>query len=155
MTLKEIRESYGVSQIDAANTLKVPVRTLRRYETDEKYGNPLLRNTFVNLLNEKYEITESKGILSVEQIRNTLLPILVAKNISCCYLFGSYAKGTAKGSSDVDLLVDTDITGLEFFSLMEEIRTKLHKKIDLLRLKDLQVDNPIILEILKEGIRIL
>ena len=155
MTLKETRESYGISQIDAANVLGIPVRTLRRYETNEEYGLPLVRNVLIDLLNEKYEITEEKGILTLEAIKSTLIPILRNKNISFCYLFGSYAKGCAKPTSDVDLLIDTDITGLEFFSLAEEIRTKFHKKIDLLRLKDLQSDNPIILEILKEGIRLL
>ena len=155
MTLKETRESYGVSQIDAANILNIPVRTLRRYETNENYGNALVRNVLIELLNEKYEITEDKGILTLEYIRNTLIPLLESKGISFCYLFGSYAKGKAKPSSDVDLLIDTEITGLDFFNLVEEIRTKLHKKIDLLRLKDLKSDNPIILEILKEGIRLL
>ena len=109
----------------------------------------------VNLLNERCEITEEKGILTLEDIKSTLVPILRSKGISFCYLFGSYAKGSAKGNSDVDLLIDTDITGLDFFNLVEEIRNKLHKKIDLVRLKDLQNGNPIILEILKEGIRLL
>lgn len=155
MTLKETRESYSISQQEAASILGIPVRTLRRYETDENYGNPLVRGALITLLNEKYEITEEKGTLSLSKIKEVVLPILLSKKISFCYLFGSYAKGTAKESSDVDLLIDTDITGLEFFALVEEIRTKLHKKIDLLRLKDLQSDNPIILEILKEGIRLI
>ena len=154
MTLKEIRDSYGISQQQAANVLGIPVRTLRRYETNENYGNPLVRNALTKLLNEKYEITEDKGILTLESIKDILLPILSNNGISFCYLFGSYAKGNAKPTSDVDLLVDTDITGLDFFSLVEEIRLKLHKKVDLIRLKDLQSDNPIILEILRYGIRI-
>ena len=70
-------------------------------------------------------------------------------------MFGSYSRGEARENSDIDLLIDTDITGLQFFELVEEIRTSLHKKIDLLRLKDLSSDNPIILKILKEGIRII
>ena len=155
MTLKETREAYSLSQVDAANVLGIPVRTFRRYETNEKYGKPFVRKAFIELLNEKYELTEDKGILTLDRIKEDLVPILRNKGISFCYLFGSYAKGTAKGNSDVDLLVDTEITGLEFFNLVEEIRNKLHKKIDLLRLKDLQSDNPIILEILKEGIRLL
>ena len=51
--------------------------------------------------------------------------------------------------------MDTDITGLDFLNLVEELRDTLHKKVDLLRLSDLQSNNPIILEILKEGIRLL
>ena len=41
-----------------------------------------------------------------------------------------------------------------FFELVEEIRTTLHRKVDLLRLNDLKNDNPIVLEVLKHGIRI-
>ena len=155
MTLKETRESYGLSQIEAANVLGIPARTLRRYETDENYGNPLVRNVLISLLDEKYKITEDKGLLTIEEIKSTLQPILRNKGICFCYLFGSYAKGTAKETSDVDLLIDTEITGLDFFNLVEEIRNELHKKIDLLRLKDLQINNPIILEILRTGIRLL
>lgn len=155
MTLKQTREAYGISQLTAAEALGIPVRTLRRYETNEKYGNPLVRSVLIDLLNEKYTITEDKGLLTIEDIKSTLIPILRKKGISFCYLFGSYAKGSAKPTSDVDLLIDTDITGLDFFSLVEEIRVKLHKKIDLLRLKDLQVGNPVVLEILKDGIRLI
>ena len=39
MSLKEIRESYGLSQVEAASIVGVPVRTFRRYELDEQYGN--------------------------------------------------------------------------------------------------------------------
>ena len=71
-----------------------------------------------------------------------------------CYLFGSYAKGYATEKSDVDLLVDTDITGLDFFGLVEEFRESLHKKVDLLRLEDIRDNKEILLEILKDGIKL-
>ncbi|MBQ4182382.1 MAG: helix-turn-helix transcriptional regulator, partial [Bacilli bacterium] len=34
MTLKEKRESYNLSQAEAAKIIGVPVRTLRRYESN-------------------------------------------------------------------------------------------------------------------------
>jgi hypothetical protein len=40
---------------------------------------------------------------------------------SFCYLFGSYAKGKAKPTSDVDFLISADVRGLEFYGLVEEI----------------------------------
>ena len=155
MSLKETRDAYGLSQIDAATLVGVPVRTYRRYESDENYGSPFKRQAFISLIKDKCEITEDKGLLSIEKIKQTLLPILKEHNIEFCYLFGSYAKGTATEKSDVDLLIDTDLTGFHYYGLVEEIRTALHKKIDLLRLKDLQNDNPIVIEILKNGIRLL
>ena len=155
MSLIEVRNEYGLSQIEAASIVGVPVRTYRRYECDENYGDKLKRQAIINMIVSECEITETKGVLTIEQIKSVVVPILKKRNINYCYLFGSYSKGTAKDSSDVDLLIDTDITGMEFFGLIEEIRETLHKKIDLLRLKDLSSDNPIVLEILKEGVRIL
>ena len=32
--------------------------------------------------------------------------------VQYCYLFGSYAKGKAKEKSDLNLLVNTDVTGI-------------------------------------------
>ena len=78
-----------------------------------------------------------------------------AKNkIALCYLFGSYAKGYATETSDVDLLIDTTITGLSFFGLIEEFREALHKKVDLLRLDDVKNNKELLLEIMKDGVKI-
>ena len=93
--------------------------------------------------------------MTIEQIKEIVTPILNKYDIHYCYLFGSYAEGRARENSDVDLLVETEITGLKFLGIIEELRVKLAKKVDLLRLKDIQSDNPIALEILKSGIKIL
>ena len=154
MELKELRNSYNLSQLEASKIVGMPIRTYRRYEQNDNYGDSLKREKLIELLNKRFEIDEDHGLLTVDKIKVLLNPILQKYKIATCYLFGSYAKGLAKESSDVDLLVDTDITGLQFFGLIEEIRTTLHKKIDLLRLKDIQVNNPIALEILKDGIKI-
>ena len=76
------------------------------------------------------------------------------QEVECAYLFGSYAKGYASDKSDVDLLIDTDITGLDFFGLIEEFRDSLHKKVDLLRLDDIKQNKDLLLEILKDGIKL-
>ena len=102
-----------------------------------------------------------KALLKEKKLTTTVgdeggfAPILKSNNVNCCYLFGSYAKENARENSDIDLLIDTDLTGLKFFRLAEELRTALHKKIDLLRLKDIESNNPIALEILKYGIKLL
>lgn len=154
MTLLETRKQYNLSQVDAASAINVSLRTYIRYENDLNYGNQTRRQMMIDALNAKFEITETKGLLTVETIKEIISPLLEKNNISYCYLFGSYAKGSPKESSDVDLLVDTDITGFDYFNLVEDIRVALHKKVDLLRLRDLRSENPIVLEILKEGIRL-
>lgn len=155
MSLKEIRKQNHLTQKQAAELVGIPYRTYIRYEENDSYSNTFKYRMVLSELSEKTKIDEEHGILSIDRIKELLIPILVAKGIKYCYLFGSYAKGNPKENSDVDLLIDTDITGLSFYGLIEEIRTVLGKKIDLLRLCDLQSDNPIILEILKEGIRLL
>lgn len=155
MNLVEIRKQNGLTQKEAATLIGIPYRTYIRYEENEGYSSSYKYRMIVDDLTNKLRVDEEHGILSSERIKSELLPIFRKYNINYCYLFGSYSRGEARENSDVDLLIDTDITGLQFFELVEEIRTALHKKIDLLRLKDLSSDNPIILEILKEGIRII
>ena len=60
----------------------------------------------------------------------------------------------AMNRGDVDLLISSDITGLRFYGLVEELRSVLHKKVDLLTLPQL-VNNPELLdEVLKDGVKV-
>ena len=157
MTLFELRKTYDISQSTAANIIGIPLRTYVRYESDEKYGNTLKRESMVRMINDACEITEEKGLLSVEVIKAALTSLFDDKypgQIDFCYLFGSYAKGYAKENSDVDLCVSTNLTGLEFVGLSEEIRNVLHKKIDLIRFSNLKDNLNLISEIMKDGVKI-
>ena len=157
MSLLNTRTQYGLSQIEAASILNMPVRTFIRYEKDDSYGNELKRSMMIRTLIEKCEITETKGLLTIEQIKNTLTNVFEERykgQIEFCYLFGSYAKGYAKESSDVDLCVSTSLTGLRFAGLSEAIRQALHKNIDLIRFSNLDNNLELINEIMKDGIKI-
>ena len=157
MTLKEIRESYNLSQLEAANIVGVPVRTFRRYESDESYGDLYKRQKFIDILIDQCEITEDKGLLNVEQIKKELSLLFDTQYkgvVHFCYLFGSYAKGYATEKSDVDLCVSTSLKGLDFVGLSEDIRNSLHKKIDLIRFDTLNNNLELIDEIMKDGIKI-
>ena len=157
MTLLETRKQYGVSQLDVATALGIPVRTYVRYEQDDNYGSALKRNMMIKTINEKYEITEDKGLLTLEQIKKGLVEVFEKKykgEIEFCYLFGSYAKGYAKGNSDIDLCVSSSLTGLKLVGLSEAIRSVLHKKIHLIRFDTLNNNFELISEIMKDGIKI-
>ena len=69
-------------------------------------------------------------------------------------MFGSYAKNKATATSDVDLLVAIPIDGLKFFDLIETLRERLHKKVDLLDFAQLKNNEVLLNEILKDGIKI-
>ena len=154
MNLVEVRKQNGLTQKEAAALIGVPYRTYIRYEQNESYQESYKYRMIMEDLSNKVRVDEEHGILSVNKIKEILIPILESHDIKICYLFGSYSRGEARENSDIDLLVDTDITGIEFFKLVEDIRSSLHKKIDLLRLKDLSNDNSVALQILKEGIKI-
>ena len=156
MTIKEYRMKYKVSVKEASIVSGVPLRTYIRYETDNNYGNELKRKQIIMSLKEKYEINEDKGILCINDIKEIVAKILsnYDKDISFCYLFGSYSKGYAKDNSDIDLCISTSLTGVAFVGLIEELREALNKRIDLLRINDLKDNIELVEEIMKSGIKI-
>lgn len=157
MTLLQTRAHYGLTQKEVANALNIPVRTYIRYETNDNYGDVLKRQMMMQTLRQKFEITETKGLISLEFIRKTLAELFEAKyksQVDLCYLFGSYAKGYATETSDVDLCVSTSLTGFAFVGLNEDIRNVLHKKVDLIRLNHLADNQNLLFEIMKDGIKI-
>ena len=99
-------------------------------------------------------VDEENGVLTLEKIKEVCINVLSKYRIDYCYLFGSYAKGKATGESDVDLLVCTSVTGIEFFGLVEELREKLKKKVDVLDQKQIENNFQLTNEILKDGIKI-
>ena len=157
MTLKETRELYGLTQIKAAEIVGIPVRTFRRYEIDEDYGDVLKRKKIIDILIDKCEITEDKGLLTMEKIKEELTRLFDNQYkgiVEFCYLFGSYAKGYAKENSDVDLCVSSSLSGIRIAGLAEAIRAVLHKKIDLIRFDTLNSNFELSKEIMKSGIKI-
>jgi len=157
MTLRETREKYQITQLEAAASLAVPLRTYRRFEVDNDYGDNYKRFKMIEALVRMYEITEDKGILTLNQIKYLTTELFETKykgQIEFCFLFGSYAKGLAKDESDVDLYVCSSLTGFAFTGLMEDLRHVLSKRVDVLRPSELKDNINLINEILKTGIRI-
>lgn len=99
-------------------------------------------------------IDEETGILELEDIVQKCTEVFERYEVSFCYLFGSYAKGKATQTSDVDLLISANVKGLKFYGLVEEIRTALHKKVDVLDMNQLKENIELTEEIFKDGIKI-
>ena len=157
MNLLETRNSYQLTQAEAASIINISLRTYIRYENDDSYGSELKREMMIRTLIDECEITETKGLLTIEKIKmelTTLFDSNYSGLIEFCYLFGSYAKGYAKENSDVDLCVSTSLMGLKFVGLSEDIRNVLHKKVDLIRFSNLGTNIELIEEIMKDGVKI-
>lgn len=151
--LKKIRLDNNITQLEAAEILKISRRSYQKYEAlvdeeDEKLKYLIYR------LKELMTIDENNGLLTIDKIKSVVEKVMRKYDIKSCYLFGSYAKGYAKETSDVDLLIDSEITGLDFYGLVEELRNGLHKKIDLLTIKSISNNSVMLTEILKDGIKI-
>lgn len=151
--LYEIRKQLNISQIEAAKLLNVSRRTYQKYESldnleDEKY------NYLVYKFEKYVLVDETHGILSVNDIKKVASIIFDKYDIKSCYLFGSYAKGVATERSDVDLLIDSHITGLDFYGLIDELRIGLKKQVDLISIYQLNNNSELLSNVLKEGIKI-
>ena len=155
MTLKELRLSFGITQVEASALVGLPLRTYKRYESNPNESN-LKYQKIIDILLEKKEITENKGIYSLDKLTSIILDVMsiYKDDISFCYLFGSYAKGYAKEESDVDLCINTTLTGFKFVGLVEKLHQELKKKVDVIRFNDLKYNLELINEIMKDGIKI-
>ena len=72
-------------------------------------------------------------MLTIEKIRTLIKPVCDEYPINKVYLFGSYSRGDAKESSDVDLRIESDIKSfLELGGVYEDLREVLGKELDLI-----------------------
>ena len=153
MTLRELRKNKGITQQTAANFVGMPLRTYSNYENDPRKQTSIKYKYIVEKLHTYGNIDEENGLLILEDIKSTCVRILSKYPVEYCYLFGSYAKGTATPSSDVDLLVNTTVSGLKFYGLVEELRNALKKKVDVLDQRQIVNNFELTNEILKDGIK--
>ena len=152
--LKAERLKSKMTQREAADKIGVSLRSYISYENEvEKAGTPKYRFLLAEMC-EISRLDEEHGILSTEEIREACSGIMKDYSVQYCYLFGSYAKGKATATSDIDLLISSGTTGLRFYELTEKLREKLHKKIDLLDVRQLTGNEELLNEVLKNGIKI-
>jgi predicted nucleotidyltransferase len=154
MSLKEIRQEKHLTQKEAAAIVGIPLKTYQNYELGRSKLTSLAGRNVLSILSSYQAYTPEKGILSLEMIKEVVAQIFANYSVNYAYLFGSYAKGLATEKSDIDILVSTETDGLAFFGLAGKLEANLHKKIDLIRFKDLAKDQPLLDEILKTGVKI-
>lgn len=154
MDIKELRIEKGLTQPMVSEMTGIPLRTYKNYENDPSKKNSIKYNYILNVLEQYGHIDESHGILHLDKIKAIVQDVVKEYNVEYAILFGSYAKGSATETSDIDLLISTEITGMKFFGIAEKLRQKLCKKVDLLDVKQLNNNQELLEEILKDGIRI-
>ena len=96
----------------------------------------------------------NKKILTSEDINRFVRPIAEKYHVKEIYLFGSYARGEADENSDLDFLV---FGGKNFkltmiFSLAEDLREVLNKKVDVFEISEINQDSDFYKTIMKERV---
>lgn len=68
----------------------------------------------------------------MENIKDTIRPILLKYGVKKASLFGSYARGSFDTKSDVDILIEPPKNmGITYIELKHELEDTLQKKVDL------------------------
>ena len=153
-TLRNIRKRCKLTQKEAAEILGVSLRSYKSYEKEPEKETSIKYQYMVDRLSALNPIDETHGILSLDDIRDQCKTIFAEYPISFAYLFGSYAKNKATETSDVDLLIATEITGLRFYGLVDKIKAALRKNVDVMTTDQLKDNKELIDEILRDGVKI-
>ncbi len=154
MRLKELRNEKRLTQQQVADMVGISLRSYKSYENDQNKEGTLKYDYIFRKLSEINPIDEEHGIIEIEVIKQKSADILKRYGVYFCYLFGSYAKGKATPTSDIDLLISTEVTGLKYYGMVEELRTVLKKKVDVLDINQLNNNPELTKEVLKDGIKI-
>ena len=98
--------------------------------------------------------SEHNSVYTIEEIKVKLEPVFRRNGVKRAILFGSYGRGQANSKSDIDILVDSQLRGLAFFGLLEDVVEALQKDVDLIDTRQISDDSKIYHEIRTTGIEI-
>ena len=152
--IKETRAEYHVTQKELSEITEIPLRTIENWESGKRKPSPWVEKMIVENLrnrphNEHGIITDKQGYYIINQIRDLLLPLTFEYEIDKFILFGSYSKGEQDEGSDIDLVVDGTIRGLDFFGLLEDVTNLFVKSVDLIHLSQIEKDSHTYQEVMK------
>lgn len=152
--LKKLRIEKKLTQEQVAQLAGISVRSYKSYENDEKKQGTIKYKYLIEQLLKVNPIDEEHGIVTIDYIKEKCTEIFRNYEVEFCYLFGSYAKDQANEKSDIDLLISSNVKGLKYFGMVEELRTTLNKKVDALDINQLNNNMELVHEILKTGVKI-
>ena len=71
--------------------------------------------------------------MTVEQVRQSIVPVLTNYGVKYAGVFGSVARGDDRPDSDVDILITLKqpVSLLKFFALNDDLEEALRRKVDL------------------------
>ena len=71
---------------------------------------------------------------TIDEIKACLFPVFNSAPVDRAILFGSYAKGVATYTSDIDILIESNgkIKGIDFFGVLDDVSEALDAPVDLI-----------------------
>ena len=153
--LRKKRKDLQITQLQAANSCGVSLRTYQTYEETAKMNATY--NDLVKKLTDMGIMDGTNFVISVRFIKQVVRELFSKQypEIECAYLFGSYARGEATGKSDVDIVVVLNQPmGLKFYGIASDLEERLSKKVDLLTYEQIVNNAPMLKDILVEGIKV-
>lgn len=99
------------------------------------------------------EISEmNTDIFTINEVKNLVKPIAEKYKVDEIYLFGSYARGEANASSDLDFLVfgGKNFKRTMIFALAEDLREVFKKEVDVFEINEVDEDSDFYQIIMKE-----
>jgi len=93
-------------------------------------------------------------MLSIEEIKLYIIPVIRKYPIEKVILFGSYARGDASDKSDVDLVVESSgkMRNSKIFTLGGDLLVALPVRVDVYDILEIKESSPLYDSIKKEGI---
>ncbi|MBE6909892.1 MAG: nucleotidyltransferase domain-containing protein [Ruminococcaceae bacterium] len=128
----------------------------RAFESHRAYQKPTEILCFGGFLRFFGGDNVSEKIYTQEEIAACVIPLLQKYHAERAVLFGSYARGEATRTSDVDLVI---IGGAEFdptdvFSIADELFDRLGKNVDVYELREINEGTDFYNAIFSEGVQI-
>ena len=93
-------------------------------------------------------------IYTLEDIKEMLREVLTQTEVEKAILFGSYAKNKPTEQSDIDIIIDSNgkIKGLKYFAIIDMIKEKFNKDVDVIEKTEIDKNSKIEKEIERTGI---
>ena len=93
-------------------------------------------------------------IYTLEDIKKMLNEVLMYTEVEKAILFGSYAKNKPTEQSDIDIIIDSNgkIKGLKYFAIIDMIKEKFNKDVDVIEKTEIDKNSKIEKEIESTGI---
>jgi len=127
-TVKELGDFLGISR----QALHRQLLKLAGQEKLLKYGKP--PKVFYQVKENSAVQYTVAPVLSIEQVKRLSESVFRRYKINRAGVFGSVARGSANEKSDVDILVDMDLSYdlFDFLKFKQELESVLKKRVDLL-----------------------